>query len=104
VSYEIVFHGSEDGEDPPFFLSSIGAWSQFCLWVETLSATDYPALHRLAADGEVKGTDALSAELAKALGAYPHPPTIGEAAIAVGRTLAELTGVGAAEETATVIM
>jgi hypothetical protein len=98
VGLSIVFADSA-GTDGPFTLASANGWRLFGEWAGTLPAEQFAAVRRLADAGEVKGTDALGTQLAKAL--MLHNPE-SEAVAHTGAMLRGLVGVGDPGETATV--
>jgi hypothetical protein len=97
VGLSIVFTDPA-GTDGPFDLATATGWALFGEWAGTLPA-EFGAVRRLADAGEVKGTDALGTQLAKAL--MLHTPG-SEAVAHTGAMLRGLVGVGDPGETATV--
>jgi hypothetical protein len=99
VGLSIHFAGAADGDDGPFDLATATGWALFAGWAGGLPAGEFGAVRRLADAGQVKGTDALGTQLAKAL--MLHTPG-SEAVAHTGAMLRGLVGVGDPAETATV--
>jgi hypothetical protein len=97
MSYSISFKNSE-GEDGPFSLCSIGAWTAFLGYVQQLP-DKFVSLKALVETGHAPNTELLSEELIDA--ATDHAPKDA----VVGKMLAALsdvTGTGAPDESASI--
>lgn len=94
MTLSVSFAGASDGDDGPFDLMSIGAFTAFTDWINTLPEDDFPTLYELARDGSAGPTDALSTELTEALSRRPPDQAVRHSAMA----LAEQIGMGAPDE------